>query len=1334
MEVVGASATLTNVTVNGNGGRGVYVDTGSVTLTNTLLAANTFGNCLNTDDGTVVNGGYNLDDGTSCGFGGANHSLSSVPANLDPAGLQDNGGPTKTISLLKTSAARNAGNNNICIATGPDQVNGVDQRGFLRPSGAGCDIGASESDGTTYRVTSEDDDQNGIGPGTLRAGWKDANVGTILFPPEASGGTINLVAVLPPLTRGLRLVGPSPEPLRINRLLVANENIITVQETGASLVASNLVLTGSAPGIGVKVLDGNGLTLANVTVSDVAIGVANFGTATLLNTTISGNGTGVHNGGTATLTNTTVSGNVTGVENHGDMTLTNSTISGNGTGVANQGGNAKLINVTLSGNDTGVAHTTTGGTRLFNVTLSGNGTALSTTVTGLVTLANTLVANSTTANCSGSVENDGHNLDSGTSCGFGSANGSLSNTPAGLDPNGLQDNGGPTKTIALLPTSAALNAGDADICAHINLGQPLIENGVDQRGVTRPQGAGCDIGAYEFRAACAVTTLADTGAGSLRQCLLDADVRATITVAPTGTITLASDLPPVTRAVTIAGPGANLLTIDRANLGDTAIFTVPTGGNLTASGFTLTGASRGVSITGGSATLNNAILSGNATGVHVQGGSATLTNATLNGNGESVVAAGGSTTLTNATISDNSTGVSVVGGIATLTNVTLNKNVVGVARSGGTVDLTNTIVANSTNDDCTGAITNLAHNLDTDASCGFEGVNGSLSGIPAGLDPTGLHDNGGPTRTIKLLPTSPAINAANSTFCVQTGPGKVNGIDQRGISRPQGLGCDIGAYELDQPTILSLTPATAKAGSASFTLTVHGTTFRPTSEIYWQGHVVTTTYVDDSTLTATIAAARLTTPLTAEVTVVTPGADGATSTPWPFYVTPANATVTAADSGASGTTDGTAVASVGGDPGSAGSVSATASGTGTVSVARFANPPAIPPSGATTTYADIYPSEGNTFTSVTIVNCNLTRGSVAYWWNGTRWVRIDPQSYNPTTRCITITITAGSTPSLAQLTGTYIAAIEGPPSTLTLTTTGTGGGTIARAPDGIGEGPFDYDLDATVTLTAIPNGGSTFVGWMVDGVYRGWANALTITMGANHTVQATFAPTKTFTADVPGDHPNAEAITELASRGNILGYDSTHYGPDDGVQRAQMAVLIARATPNGPGTPTNGTLTPPACTVANTWDCEDWGNTFTDRSGVPASLWRAAGTLQHYGVAFGYTAQDCANKGRTFPCYGPTDSVSYAQTIAFIARAMIAKGYWVAQPNAPLPGGNVPGVLATPIRTFAYYTGGIPNAPADWNAEASRGWFAEALWAALDTYWGTDGLLPDGRDAGGRVP
>ena len=55
----------------------------------------------------------------------------------------------------------------------------------------------------------------------------------------------------------------------------------------------------------------------------------------------------------------------------------------------------------------------------------------------------------------------------------------------------LQDNGGPTQTMALLPGSAAIDAANDAICA-----APPVNN-LDQRGITRPQGPHCDIGAFE---------------------------------------------------------------------------------------------------------------------------------------------------------------------------------------------------------------------------------------------------------------------------------------------------------------------------------------------------------------------------------------------------------------------------------------------------------------------------------------------------------------------------------------------------------------------------------------------------------------------------------------------------------------------------------------------------------------------------------------------------------------------------------------------------------------------------------------------------------------------
>jgi hypothetical protein len=50
----------------------------------------------------------------------------------------------------------------------------------------------------------------------------------------------------------------------------------------------------------------------------------------------------------------------------------------------------------------------------------------------------------------------------------------------------LADNGGPTQTHALLSGSLAIDAAD-----------PVASPPTDQRGVSRPQGSGPDIGAYE---------------------------------------------------------------------------------------------------------------------------------------------------------------------------------------------------------------------------------------------------------------------------------------------------------------------------------------------------------------------------------------------------------------------------------------------------------------------------------------------------------------------------------------------------------------------------------------------------------------------------------------------------------------------------------------------------------------------------------------------------------------------------------------------------------------------------------------------------------------------
>ena len=97
-------------------------------------------------------------------------------------------------------------------------------------------------------------------------------------------------------------------------------------------------------------------------------------------------------------------------------------------------------------------------------------------------MKNSILANSAGGgDCynSGSISTNSHNLIEDGTCSPDYTGDPL------LGP--LVDNGGPTETMALLPGSPAINAGDNATCEV-----------TDQRGVSRPQAGRCDIGAYEY--------------------------------------------------------------------------------------------------------------------------------------------------------------------------------------------------------------------------------------------------------------------------------------------------------------------------------------------------------------------------------------------------------------------------------------------------------------------------------------------------------------------------------------------------------------------------------------------------------------------------------------------------------------------------------------------------------------------------------------------------------------------------------------------------------------------------------------------------------------------
>ena len=98
-----------------------------------------------------------------------------------------------------------------------------------------------------------------------------------------------------------------------------------------------------------------------------------------------------------------------------------------------------------------------------------------------------------------------------------------------------------------------------------------------------------------------------------------------------------------------------------------------------------------------------------------------------------------------------------------------------------------------------------------DAALGIDG-GGNLDADPK-LGPLGSY--GGPTQTFSLPADSPAVDAANGAACPD--------FDQRGVLRPQGAGCDIGAFELEQYQVSGST------GTGGVTLSYTNVTPRQTA-------------------------------------------------------------------------------------------------------------------------------------------------------------------------------------------------------------------------------------------------------------------------------------------------------------------------------------------------------------------------------------------------------------------------------------------------------------------------------------------------------------------------
>jgi hypothetical protein len=317
--------------------------------------------------------------------------------------------------------------------------------------------------------------------------------------------------------------------------------------------------------------------------SDGGGGIRNYGEMTVNSSTISGNfggggfdslgeGGGILNLYVMTVSYSTVSGNHSsyggGICNFGDwygdadMTVSNSTVSGNiaeyGGGIDNFfGGSITVSYSTVSSNRAGlgdgILNTDSGTVTVRNSTVTGNsfyGCAAifsdyystteirDCTVAGnndlgiyvgsaIVNMHNTILAGNDDGDLDGQLASSRYNLIGNSQGGSGFDDTDLLNVNPLLGP--LQDNGGPTMTMALLPGSPALNAGDP-----AQLGVP------DQRGVVRT--GGVNIGAYQASATAFLLTAPDSAHAGLP---FDVTVTAVdpfgqVALGYTGTVTFSS--------------------------------------------------------------------------------------------------------------------------------------------------------------------------------------------------------------------------------------------------------------------------------------------------------------------------------------------------------------------------------------------------------------------------------------------------------------------------------------------------------------------------------------------------------------------------------------------------------------------------------------------------------------------------------------------------------------------------------------------------------------------------------------------------------------------------
>jgi len=661
----------------------------------------------------------------------------------------------------------------------------------------------------------------------------------------------------------------------------------TITLTGGKLLIDvNMRIIG--PGPAILAISGNSASR----IFQVDVGAV----VTITNLTIrngfvaDGSGGGILNSGTLAIDNCRITNNISpdgsGIFTESQLTITNSSIFSNGdVNIGYAGGiDADVDTLTISNstiafnnavNVGGLSHTIVNGQGLTNVTVSNNtatynggglfyrGNITNSTIAnnsleveqyggGIdaygVVFKNTIIANNTaasgiTANCGlhalGDVDN-GNNLEfPGNTCSFNKATDIHADPRLGI----LQNNGGPTSTMALSAGSPAVDTGMSTGCPS-----------TDQRGFGRV--GNCDIGAYEDQSRrYVVNVLLDhpadgicgTGTTPPNDCALRDAIAlqqqnggiVTFASGLTGTITLTQRELTINNGATINGPGANILSISGNNIDRTFLIN---SGDVTIRDLTLTD---GIDTTGGNhggalyvasgttridrCTITRSNASNGGGGIW-NAGTLIITKSTINDNGFNLTTSagggidnefGGSIIIDNSTIAYNQAtqlggGIWNGGtGLSTITNSTIAFNQ-AVSPGGGIskasfapLGLKAVIVANNIPSNCSSSVTDNDYNLDSTDTCFSPHAPHTLYSTNPQLDTT-LRYNGGTTQTLALFETSPAKDHGipNTAIDYPTN-------DQRNILRS--AVADIGAYEVNgtQPPLSAPGPVSTSVPLAS---------------------------------------------------------------------------------------------------------------------------------------------------------------------------------------------------------------------------------------------------------------------------------------------------------------------------------------------------------------------------------------------------------------------------------------------------------------------------------------------------------------------------------------